>query len=186
MLRNLALSWMLAVTLVTGVVPALPALPAGSVMSTSVAVTQVDLAAGLAAPAEVHAQGAAVQLSRAEMGAVQGAGLFSWISNAFKWVARQLRVIGIIVAFVNLVFSWFESKVSTVAGGDRLDRSDSETVNYASQADYDNGIVSSTSTTEGAWQQSEVWYGGGGCGGGGGDGGGLNYQQQEIAIQPVC
>ena len=186
MLRNLALSWMIAVTLATGLVPALPVLPSGRVMSTSAATTQVELAAGLAAPAEVRAAGMAVQLSRAEMGAVQGAGFFSWISNAFKTVARWLKVVGVIVAFVNLVFSWFESKPSTVEGGDRLDRNDSETVDYASQSDYDNGIASGTTTTEGTWQQSQVWYGGGGgCGGGGGDSGGL-YYQQEIAIQPSC
>jgi hypothetical protein len=186
MLRNLALSWMLAVTLVTGLVPALPVIPAGRVMSTSVATTQVELAARHAAPAQASAPATAVQLSRAEMGAVQGAGFFSWISNAFKTIGRWLRVAGIIVAFVNLVFSWFESKPSEVEGGDRLDRNDSETVDYASQSDYDNGVVSSTATTEGTWQQSQVWYGGGdgGCGGGG-DSGGL-YNNQELRADIVC
>ena len=180
MLRNLALGWMLAVTLATGLVPALPVLPSGRIMSTSAAATQVELAAGLAAPAEVRAAGTAVQLSRAEMGAVQGAGLFSWVSNAFKTVARWLKVVGVIVAFVNLVFSWFESKPSTVEGGDRLDRSDSETVDYASQADYDNGVVASTTTTEGTWQQSEVWYSAGGsCEG-------REYATVDITVGSSC
>ncbi len=182
MFKNLILTWMMAVTLAVGAAPALPASPAVHAPSTA---PQFALTAPLAAAARTGAPAVAVQLSRAEMSVVQGAGLFSWVSKLVSWVTQIAKVLGAIKTIIDFFRTVFASRTSTVEGGDTQQRNESETVEYSSEAAYQAGTASTTSNqATSTWQQTEVWYGDGGCGGGGGGGdmnSGLNYYQAELS-----
>ncbi len=182
MLRNLALSWMLAVTLATGMVPAVPVLPAAASIPSRVA-SQALPAAGLAAAVQAQAPAAAaVQLSASEMGAVRG-GFWNWFKTFVSAITQIAKVLGAIMTIVSLFRSVFQSTPSNVQGGETVQRNETETIEYSSEENYQAGVASSTTNTPtSAWQQTEVWYGSsGGCDGGIGSGPQVQYYQSETA-----
>jgi hypothetical protein len=146
MKKNLLLGAALALTLTGGAV-ATATLP--------VAASQTAAAMPLAAPV---AADAAVSLTTAEMSVVRGAGIFSFVKDVFKTIKKAIA--GAIVSFfTNLFKSWIEQLFGVADGGAKQQQTQTVTQNYNSQADYDAGIVSSTSTTESSWVTTETWSG---------------------------
>jgi len=177
MIRNLTVSYMLAVTLAQGVGPALAAYspaPTSVVSVSTLAATTTSVA-----PVQQQRAGAA-QLSSAEMGGVRGDGFFSWIKKFVKVITTIISILGAIKTILNGLVTLFETTPSTVEGGETQQRTETQTVQYNSEADYNAGIVASDNTqATSSWQQTEVWYGDG-CGGGGGDRGGMYMQEQMM------
>ncbi|HEX7239541.1 MAG TPA: hypothetical protein VF263_04715 [Longimicrobiaceae bacterium] len=188
MFRNMILTWMLAVTFVMGAAPALPAAP---VLPAQTAATQVATTAPLAGAALAMAPIAAVQLTSVQMATVRGAGFFSWL-KVFKAIITVIEAVaGLIKAIKEALRSSSQTTTSTVEGGETLQRTETERLNYASDADYQAGIVSGTSSeVTSSWQQTEVWYGGGGCDGGGlqpyADAGGGDFQAVQMMMVTPC
>lgn len=124
---------------------------------------------------------AAAPLTAAQMSAVQGAGIFSFFKDLFKTVKKAIA--GAIVSFfTNLLKSWIEQLFGVADGGAKQNQTQTETQHYNSQADYDAGIVSSTTTEETPWVTTESW-GGGGCTSDSGDG---IYMDQMISAETSC
>jgi hypothetical protein len=177
MKKNFLFSAALALTLIGGAV-ATATLPAAAPVAASQAVAAMPLTAAPMAPS------AAVSLTTAEMSVVRGAGIFSFVKDLFKTIKKAIA--GAIVSFfTNLFKSWIEQIFGVADGGEKQNQTQTVTQNYNSQADYDAGIVASTSTEETTWVTTETWSGSG-CGGdsGGLREGGLYFQQQEL--QPSC
>ena len=178
MLKNLAVGWMLTVSVAQGVTPALPSImPISSAAAARAAVAPVT-SLQVTAPVE------SVALSRSEMSEVRGSGFFSWIKKALSIVNVIAKVLGAIIAVFELFRSKTETTTSSVAGGETVQRNESETQDYASHAAYQAGTPSTVSNyATNSWQQTEVWYGGGGCASG--DGGGRFYER-EMVMEPSC
>jgi hypothetical protein len=153
MSKKLILSMALALTLATGAVTA-ATLPAAA----PVAAAQAIPAAAPAASLAMAQNAAAVQLTAAEMSAVQGAGLFSIFKKVFNFVTQI--VLGVVKAILTrLLTSWVEQTFALSDGGETRERTDPVTENYNSQADYDAGVVSSSSSTQGSWVTTSSWTG---------------------------
>lgn len=177
MIRKVTLSYMLAVTVVQGALPALPAFVSTPAAAAAQAVAPVQVAVVL----PVQAPAAAVRLSRAEMSEVQGAGFFSWITKALNFVKQILTILGAIKAIFDIFREKKETKGSDVEGGDTMERSENEYVDHASEEDYNAGRVSSVQTeVTSDWQQTYVWYGDQ-CSSTSEQDGGQFYMQQEIS-----
>lgn len=169
MIKKATLSYMLAVTIVQGVVPAVPAFASAPAPRTATAAAN-QIASPVVAPAVLPAPATsgAVRLSRNEMGQVQG-GIFNWIRRLWAAVTIIVRIWGLVKQLINLFRDkGTQSAPSSVEGGERVERSENEYQDYASDADYNAGNVQSvTNEVTSDYQQTEVWYGGGGgdCGG---------------------
>lgn len=179
MIRKTTVSYMLAVTLAQGVAPVLPAFASSPAAATLAAGREAGAAPALV---QVQAPARAVRLSRAEMEQVKGAGFFSWLKVFSTIITAVAAIVGAIVKIWETIRQTRTTAPSSVDGGETIQRNETERYDYASEADYNAGIVqtSSTAVTQ-DWHQTEVWYGGGGdCGGGGQNNDGMYYQQQEI------
>lgn len=176
MIRNVTLSYMLAVTVVQG---ALPALPAFASTPAAVVAQAAAPARAVVSPVQAAAPVTAVRLSRTEMTEVQGAGFFSWITKALNFVKQILTILGAIKAIIDIFREKKETKSADVEGGDTMERSENEYVDHASEADYNAGIASSVQTeVTSDWQQTYVWYGDQ-CASTTEEDGGGTYQMQE-------
>jgi len=169
MIKKVTLSYMLAVTVIQGVVPAVPAFASAPAPRTMPATPAPSLAeAPVVLPAQAPA--GAKRLTRNEMDKVQG-GFFNWIRRLFAAVTIIVRIIGLVRQLINLFRDrGTQTTPSSVEGGERVERNENEYQDYASEADYNAGNAQSVTTeVTSDYQQTEVWYGGGGgCGGGGG------------------
>lgn len=178
MLKNLAVGWMLTVSVAQGVTPALPSImPISSAAAAKAAVAPVT-SLQVTMPAE------SAPLSRSEMSEVRGSGLFSWIKKLISIVNVIAKVLGAIKAIFDLFRNKTEATTASQEGGETVQRNESETQEYASDAAYQAGTPSTVSNqATSTWQQTEVWYGGGGCAAS--DGGG-RYQQEMMMVEPSC
>ncbi len=178
MIKKVTLSYMLAVTVVQGVVPAVPAFASAPAPRTATAAAPL-----VVAPAVLPAQPAgAVRLSRNEMEKVEG-GFFNWLKRLFAAVTIIVRIVGLIRQLINLFRDrGTQTTPSPVEGGERVERNENEYQDYASEADYNAGNVQSVTTeVTSDYQQTEVWYGGGGgCDGGGDTRENVYMQEREM------
>jgi hypothetical protein len=178
MFKRTVLGAVLALTLAGGALTA-ATLP---VAAAPVAAAQALPVAQLAfAPSAAQA----VQLSTAQLAEVSGDGLWSRFK---KWVKKVVKkVVGVIVnEIIDAIKEWLEEWLSDVTGGDKQEQTETTVQNFASQADYDAGIVSYNGYEDTGWYQTEQWYGS--YGGGGGCGGSTEYQlyQMDTAIMEPC
>ncbi|HEX8362977.1 MAG TPA: hypothetical protein VF613_22835 [Longimicrobium sp.] len=181
MIRKPIVSYMLAVTLAQAAAPVLPAFASNHATAT--------LAAARAAGAQVvvvpvQAPARAVRLSSTEMEQVKGAGWFSWLKVFSTIITAVAAIVGAIVKIWETLRKTQTTTPGPVAGGETVQRNENERYDYASEADYNAGIVQgSSATVTQDWHQTEVWYGGGGSCGGENEREGLYYQQAEM---PSC
>jgi hypothetical protein len=171
--KKLGLSLALAFALVGGGIAASTAPVA---VTTPAAVAQAAPVVQVASLGQASAGVQVASLTVGEMSAVQGSAFFSW-KKFKKWLKKVIKkVIGVIIAeIVEVIRDWLEEIFGVAeadAGGEKLETTDVQTKEYASEADYNADNAYSDQTQYNPWQQTEVWYGGGGggsCGGGGGD-----------------
>lgn len=181
MIKKLGLSLALAFALVGGGIAASTAPVA---VTTSAAVSQAAPVVQVASLGQASASVQVAPLSVAQMSEVQGDGLWKKFKKWFKKVIK--KVIGVIInEIIQVIRDWLEEIFGVADGGEKLETTDVQTKDYASQADYDVDNAYSDQTQYNDWQQTEVWSGGGGgCGGDTYER--ENQFQQYQELQPSC
>jgi hypothetical protein len=181
-IKKFGLSLALAFALVGGGIAASTAPVA--VTTTSAAVSQAAPVVQVASLGQASASVQVAPLSVAQMSEVQGDGIWKKFK---KWLKKVIKkVIGVIInEIIEVIRDWLEEIFGVAQdGGEKLETTDVQTKDYASQADYDADNAYSDQTQYNEWQQTEVWSGGGG----GGCGGGTQEQQYQTFqdVQQVC
>lgn len=128
--------------------------PAHPALSTAQAASQ-------AAPLAPQVTGSALvvaPLSGAEMAAVQGAGLWRTIKSLFKKLVKAIA--SVFYSVIETILDWFEDYRTDDCRDreDQMEADDTETRNYATQQDADNGGPYTTSTQTSEWRTTRITY----------------------------
>ena len=143
-------------------------MPAPTQLSTAPAATQM-------APAALQVTGntlVVAPLSGAEMATVQGAGLWRAIKSLFKKVVKAIA--SVFVSAIETILDWFEDYTTDDCRDreDRMEADDTETRNYATQEDADNGGPYTSSTVTSSWRTTQTVY--------------TDYCPRPCGIQLIC